>query len=81
MIYKFKSAATGDLIMLGPNGDQLLRLLGREPSPQGIFEPADMPALIATPSTVVGGAARMTASVDAASQGGLYVRPRATPSA
>jgi hypothetical protein len=44
MIYKFKSKATGDLIMLGPNGDQLLRLLGREPSPQGILEPADMPA-------------------------------------
>jgi hypothetical protein len=48
MIYKFKSKATGDVIMLGPNGDQLLRLLGREPGPKGIFEPADMPALIAT---------------------------------
>jgi hypothetical protein len=48
MIYKFKSKATGDLIMLGPNGDQLLRLLGREPGPKGIFEPADMPALITT---------------------------------
>lgn len=44
MIYKFKSKATGDLIMLGPNGDQLLRLLGREPAPQGIIEPADMAA-------------------------------------
>ena len=44
MIYKFKSKATGDLIMLGPNGDQLLRLLGREPSPRGIIEPADMAA-------------------------------------
>ncbi|MBK9359792.1 MAG: DUF1840 domain-containing protein [Rubrivivax sp.] len=44
MIYKFKSKATGDLIMLGPNGDQLLRLLGREPAPKGIIEPADMPA-------------------------------------
>jgi hypothetical protein len=48
MIYKFKSKATGDVIMLGPNGDQLLRLLGREPGPKGIFEPADMPALITT---------------------------------
>jgi len=44
MIYKFKSKATGDLIMLGPNGDQLLRLLGREPASKGIIEPADMPA-------------------------------------
>lgn len=42
MIYKFKSKATGDLIMLGPNGDQLLRLLGRDPAPRGIIEPAHM---------------------------------------
>ncbi len=42
MIYKFKSKATGDLIMLGPNGDQLLRLLGREPSARGIIELAAM---------------------------------------
>ena len=47
MIYKFKSAATGDVIMLGPNGDQLLRTLGREPAAQGIIEPAAMPAAIA----------------------------------
>ena len=44
MIYKFKSPATGDLIMLGAHGDQMLRLLGREPAPRGIIEPADMPA-------------------------------------
>ena len=31
MIYKFKSKATGDTVMLGPNGDQLLSLLGRQP--------------------------------------------------
>ena len=43
MIYKFKSAATGDLIMLGAHGDQVLRLLGREPAPRGIIDVADMP--------------------------------------
>lgn len=47
MIYKFKSPATGDLIMLGPHGDQLLRLLGREPSAKGIIEAAAMPDAIA----------------------------------
>lgn len=47
MIYKFKSPATGDLIMLGPQGDQMLRLLGREPAPRGIIEVADMPAVMA----------------------------------
>lgn len=43
MIYKFRSKATGDLIMLGPDGDALLRLIGREPAPKGIIEPAAMP--------------------------------------
>lgn len=42
MLYKFKSKATGDLLMLGPNGDQLMRVLGREPSARGIIEPAVM---------------------------------------
>jgi hypothetical protein len=44
VIYKFKSKAAGDLIMLGPNGDQLLQLLGREPAAKGIIEVADMDA-------------------------------------
>jgi hypothetical protein len=43
-MYKFKSKATGDLIMLGPNGDALLRVLGREPATKGIIEVADMAA-------------------------------------
>ncbi|MBK1686501.1 DUF1840 domain-containing protein [Rubrivivax gelatinosus] len=47
MIYKFKSQATGDLIMLGPHGDRVLRLLGREPAPQGIIEVGAMAAAIA----------------------------------
>ncbi|HSQ72137.1 MAG TPA: DUF1840 domain-containing protein [Rubrivivax sp.] len=46
MIYKFKSKASGDVIMLGPNGDQVLSLLGREPAPQGIIEVAAMPAAL-----------------------------------
>lgn len=47
MIYKFKSKAAADLIMLGPNGDQLLRLIGREPEGKGILEPQVMFAAIA----------------------------------
>jgi len=47
MIYKFKSKAAGDLIMTAPVGDRMLLAMGREPSPQGIFLIADMPALIA----------------------------------
>ena len=46
MIYKFKSKAGGDVLMLGPNGDALMRTLGREPAAQGIIEPAAMAAAI-----------------------------------
>jgi len=46
MIYKFKSKATGDTLMLGPQGDAMLRLLGREPAAQGIIEVGAMPAAI-----------------------------------
>jgi Domain of unknown function (DUF1840) len=48
MPYKFRSKACGDVIMLQAHGDVLLRLLGREPAAQGIFEVAHMPALRAT---------------------------------
>ena len=46
MIYKFKTAAAGDLILLGPQGDQLMRLLGREPAAQGVIEVEAMPAAL-----------------------------------
>lgn len=46
MIYRFKSKAAADVIMLGESGDQILRLLGREPSPQGIVEHAALGAAI-----------------------------------
>ena len=37
MIYKFKSKAGADVIMMGPTGDQVLALLGREPASQGLL--------------------------------------------
>ena len=40
LIYKFKSKAAGDVIMLGPGGDQVLRIIGREPAAKGIIEVA-----------------------------------------
>jgi riboflavin synthase len=43
MIYKFKSKACGDVIMLGASGDQMLRIIGKEPAAQGIIEVAVMP--------------------------------------
>lgn len=56
MIYKFKSKACGDLIMLGPQGDQLLRLLGREPAAKGIIDVAAMPAALAALEAAVAAA-------------------------
>lgn len=46
MLYKFKSKAGGDVIMLGPDGDQLMRIIGKEPSDKGILQVTDMPAAL-----------------------------------
>jgi hypothetical protein len=50
MIYKFKSKATGDLIMLQPNGETLLKIIGKGEASdlkQGILLPQDMAQAIA----------------------------------
>lgn len=46
MLYKFKSKAAGDLIMLEPNGRRVLEIIGKDPSPQGIIQVAEMPGAI-----------------------------------
>lgn len=46
MMYKFKSKATGDLIMTQPVGDRVLGLIGKPATPQGIIEANQMPAAI-----------------------------------
>jgi len=46
MLYKFKSKATGDLIMLEPQGKQILKLIGKEPGAKGIILPKEMMAAI-----------------------------------
>lgn len=47
MLYKFKSKSTGDLIMLEPNGNRVLEIIGKTPAAQGIVQVAQMPAAIA----------------------------------
>ena len=42
MLYKFKSKATGDLIMLEPQGRQILQIIGKEPGSKGIILPEEM---------------------------------------
>ena len=53
MLYKFKSKATGDLIMLEPNGRQVLQIIGKDPAPKGIVEPGQMaPAILALEAAI-----------------------------
>lgn len=47
MLYKFKSQAAGDVIMLDLNGEQMLSIIGKEPSPKGIITLQQIPAAIA----------------------------------
>jgi hypothetical protein len=47
MLFKFKSKATGDLIMLEQHGSHILRIIGKEPAPKGILLCADMPQALA----------------------------------
>ena len=46
MLYKFKSKATGDLILLEPQGRQFLQLIGKAVEPKGIIEAEQMPEAI-----------------------------------
>ena len=48
-MYKFKSRAAGDLIMLEPNGRQILKIIGKDDATsagKGILLPEHMPAAI-----------------------------------
>lgn len=47
MLYKFKSKATSDLIMLGPDAQRLLKLMGSDAPIKGIFTVAQQPVVIA----------------------------------
>ncbi|HEY9024360.1 MAG TPA: DUF1840 domain-containing protein [Burkholderiaceae bacterium] len=69
MIYKFKSRATGDLIMTQPVGDRVLALIGKERTPQGIIEVDQMPAAIGALESAVAAEAPRAADDDDAGGG------------
>lgn len=67
MLYKFKSKAAGDLIMLEPHGRRLLQIIGKAPGPTGIVLPAEMAAAVAAlERAVVEDEARQKADAEAA---------------
>ncbi len=89
MLYKFKSRAAPDLIMLEPNGRRVLQLIGKPVDvKQGILQPADMPAAIAALEAAIAKeeTERRVAEAEAAEKGeelpdqeSVSLRRRATP--
>ena len=88
MIYKFKSKAAGDVIMMGPAGDEVLRTIGKSAAAQGIIEVGAMAGAISAIEQAVAAddAARAQAEKEAAADGrklpprdGVTLRQRAWP--
>ena len=86
MIYKFKSKAAGDVIMLAPTGDRVLALIGKDTTPKGIIEPGQMAAAIQALADAVAAddAARAAtgepgAETPAGSRDAISLRQRAWP--
>ena len=46
MLYKFKSPASGDLVMLEANGRRVLEIIGKQTGPTGIILPEQMAGAI-----------------------------------
>jgi len=53
MLFKFKSQAAADLIMLEADGRRLLKIMLGDDPDQGIIESANMPAVIAALASAV----------------------------
>ena len=88
MLYKFKSKAAADLIMLQPNGQRILQIIGKDITSQGIILPEQMPMAIAALEAAIAAedAAHKTAKADAAESGkdlphgdAITLRQRALP--
>jgi hypothetical protein len=76
MLYKFKSKAAGDLIMLEPNGRRVLEIIGKDAGPKGIILPEEMrPAIAAIESAIAREEAEQKAFADEAKAKG-EVAPR-----
>ena len=69
MLYKFKSRAAADLILLEPQGRQILQIIGKTPGPTGIVPAAQIPAaLAALEAAVAADEARLREAAQQAAQ-------------
>jgi hypothetical protein len=76
MLYKFKSKAAGDLIMLEPNGRRVLEIIGKDAAPKGIIQAAEIPgAIAALEAAITAEEAEQQAAIDEAKAQG-QVPPR-----
>ncbi|MDR2990593.1 MAG: DUF1840 domain-containing protein [Burkholderiaceae bacterium] len=87
MLYKFKSPVAADVIMLQPNAEELLKIIGKTPGATGIVTAAQAPAAIAALRAEIArreakkGATSDTAAHEAArgEDDVISLRHRATP--
>ena len=80
MLYKFKTRAAGDIIMLEPQGRQILTIWGRDPATleqPGILLPADIPAALeALRAAVAQEEAQHVHAAQAAQEPGSTAKPQ-----
>ncbi|MES2941068.1 MAG: DUF1840 domain-containing protein [Pseudomonadota bacterium] len=89
MLYKFKSKAAGDLIMLEPNGRRVLEIVGKDPAPKGIIQAGEIPAAVAALEAAIAteeaeqksaaDEAKASGQVPPRFDGGVSLRQRAVP--
>jgi len=93
MLYRFKSRATADLILLLPHAQRILEIIGKGPGAQGIITVTQIPAAVAALEAAVVDEERRAAEagntadaddVEAAGVGGeerdtVTLRQRAAP--
>lgn len=86
MIYKFRSKAAGDLIMLEPQGRRMLEIIGKDAGPKGIITAAQLAdaiqaleAAVARDEAVRAAAARPGQDEDQPVAESVSLRQRAKP--
>ena len=85
MLYKFKSKAAGDLIMLEPNGRRVLEIIGKDAGPKGIILPEQMAGAISALEAAIAQEEADAKGPDAAKgsaaprNDGVSLRQRAVP--
>lgn len=88
MIYKFKSKAAGDLIMLEPQGRRVLEIIGKDAGARGIITAVQIPTAIGALEAAIAQeeAMKKAAGTEGAEPGdaqpgveGISLRQRAKP--